>query len=177
MLYHIVLLLNIQYDDIKNIIGTQVSRQRLFLVSVSSRAGGNLYIQAIYILSAMYWFRIAMNAIGNKIGIPVPYIKVTNVMLRSSEYLKWMTNSQPLYNLLKPPIEVCLVMYGSPPESRQRRMEGTKYEAARLPYGTNALISIVQVMTLPISSYHPGSKSENGPERRSLKNYGRKGTS
>jgi hypothetical protein len=36
-----------------------------------------------------------IRAIGNKIGIPAPYMKVTKVIIIIREYLKWMGNGGP----------------------------------------------------------------------------------
>lgn len=41
-----------------------------------------------------------MHAIRNMIGIPSPYNIAKKVMLRQSEYLKWIGISLPLYTAL-----------------------------------------------------------------------------
>ena len=43
-----------------------------------------------------------VRAIGKRIGIPAPYMKVTKVIIIMREYLKWIGNGGPQYISIYP---------------------------------------------------------------------------
>ena len=72
----IYLLLSIQYPLNNRKSGENLIKLRAFLLKVSSIAGGYLTDHATTTLSHNHWLKRVNAAIGNKIGIPRPYIIV-----------------------------------------------------------------------------------------------------
>lgn len=68
--------------------GANLRIERTDLLRASSMAGGCFMLYATYTRSASLWFDMINAAIGNMIGMPIPYSIAKKVMFSASEYLK-----------------------------------------------------------------------------------------